>query len=158
MDLIKLDDLKLKYQELSDSEKFIKFAMDYGDGAGINRYQSAQSYWSSPKDTDGAFPDLYEYHFPLFFQTHRELQRIFGLRELPMWELYATICAATAYKNMPHVMLLWERRRHHGLKDHTLNTHELLDGVHIHDSYENSNHTKSKQMRNMPDNLKYTIA
>lgn len=159
MNSTNLDDLKLEYQQLTDPEKFIRFAKEFGDGAGINRYKSAQSYWAVPTDTDYDFPNMYEYHFPLFYQTLRELGRIFKLRKFPMWELYATICSATAYKNMPHVMLLWERRKYHGLKDYTLNMHELL-GFDV-PSQDNESAIVDKLRQEgsgVPDNLRYTIS
>lgn len=148
-------ELNLEYQKLADHDKFVRYAKDYGDGAGINRYKNAESYWTKASEIDLDFPDLYQYHFPLFFQAQRELERIFALRGFPNHELYATLCAATAYKNMPHVMLLWERRKLHGLKDYTLNTHELLG---LTSGQHNEAGAKVQEESNgIPDALRYIM-
>lgn len=158
MGSINLDDLKLEYQKLSDPDKFIKYAKDNGAGLGINRYKSAQSYWADPTETDSDFPNIYQYHFPLFYQMLKELEHIFETKNIPQFELYATICTATLFKNMPHIMLLWERRKCHNLKDHTLNTHELC-GCTTGSSLNNSNQSinQSQSDKGIPEDLRYTI-
>jgi len=168
------DDIKLEYQKLSDTEKLIKYAQDYGKSDLSNCFKTEESYYLKPEETDKDFPNLYKYHFPLFYQYEQELKRIFA--DFPNAELYALICAATAFKNAPHVMFLWERRKHYGLKEFSLNTHELMalpDDQRVQSLemfLENSDVKKAtKTIRNpydnikpndgkgIPDDLRYTI-